>query len=239
MIQDFQVTVIAPRGNDKYSVEMIDGVRVYRFPAPLLASGFFSYALEFGYATLAMLVLSLWVALKHGVDVIHAANTTDTLFVIGCVFRLLGKKYVFDQHDLSPETYLSRFHKPQPDWVYKCLRMCERLSYSCADIVVSTNDSYAQLAITRGRKDPKSVFLVRNGPPLSYQPLPQDADIVNRARHLIGYVGTIGPQDGVDYLVRAIHEMVTGLGRRDVLAIVIGDGDALKCEVACKDPGDR
>jgi glycosyltransferase involved in cell wall biosynthesis len=221
------VTVIAPRDTAQAWTETVDGVAVYRFPAPPGGSGVLSYALEFGYATFAILVLTAWVWLRKGVDVIHAANPPDTMFVVGAIFKMLGKKFVFDQHDLAPETYLSRFAQPRENLVYRTLRLFERWSYAVADVVIVTNQSYKQLAVTRGRKQADGVFVVRNGPPLSYQPVEPDPDIVRRAKYLIGYVGTIGPQDGLDYLVRAVHELVFTLGRRDFLAVIIGNGDAL------------
>lgn len=222
-----QVTVIAPRDATQSWSEDLEGIRVYRFPGPPGGNGLASYALEFGYATLAILTLTIWVWLRRGVDVIHAANPPDTLFVVGVIFKALGKKFVFDQHDLAPETYLSRFGQPCENAVYRTLRLLERCSYAVADVVISTNESYRQLAIARGRKSVERVFVVRNGPPLSYQTMDPDPAVIEKAKYLIGYVGTIGPQDGVDYWIRAIHALVVTLGRRDFLAIVIGNGDAL------------
>jgi len=223
----YQVSVIAPRGAAQPWTENIEGVSVYRFPAPPGGVGVLSYAFEFGYATLAMLLLTAWVSISKGVDVIHAANPPDTLCVIGILFKLFGKRFVFDQHDLAPETYLSRFEQPRANLIYKILCFMERLSYAAADAVIVTNESYKQVAITRGSKHPDKVFIVRNGPPLTYQSLEPDPDLVRRANYRIGYIGTIGPQDGVDYWLRAIREMVFTLGRRDFLAIIIGSGDAL------------
>src|SRR5207237_6284194 len=137
--------------------------------APPGGSGLASYTLEFGYATVAILLLAIWVELRSGVDVIHAANPPDTLFVVGAIFKMFGKHFVFDQHDLAPETYLSRFRQPRADLVYRTLRLLERCSYALADVVIATNQSYKQLAITRGGKRADAVFVVRNGPPLSYQ----------------------------------------------------------------------
>src|SRR5688572_29242251 len=108
----FRVFVISPRGKGQAWTENVNGVDVFRFPAPPGGSGLISYVLEFGYATFAMFVLTCWVAIRHGFDVIHAANPPDTLFVIGAVFKLFGKRFVFDHHDLAPETYLSRFKQP-------------------------------------------------------------------------------------------------------------------------------
>ena len=102
-----KVSVVAPKAKGQPWSEVLDGVHVYRYPAPPNASGVLSYAFEFGYATFAMLCVSLWVALRRGVDVVHAANPPDTLFVIALVLKCLGARFVFDHHDLSPETYLS------------------------------------------------------------------------------------------------------------------------------------
>jgi len=223
----YQVSVIAPRGAAQPWMEEIEGISIYRFPAPPGGVGVLSYAFEFGYATLAMLLLTAWVSVSKGVDVIHAANPPDTLCVIGILFKLFGKRFVFDQHDLAPETYLSRFEQPHENFIYKVLCFTEKLSYATADVVIVTNESYKQVAVKRGSKHPDKVFIVRNGPPLSYQLLESDPDLVRRANYLVGYIGTIGPQDGVDYWLRAIREMVFTLGRRDFLAIIIGSGDAL------------
>ena len=104
--------------------------------------------------------------------------------------------------------------------------MLERCTFATADVVISTNESYRQVAIERGGMAQDKVFVVRNGPPLSYQPVEPDPALTDRAKFLIGYIGTMGPQDGVDYLLRAIRKLVTELGRRDFLAVVIGTGDA-------------
>lgn len=222
----YAVTVIAPRAPGQAYSEWVDGVAVLRFPAPPGGSGVLGYAFEFGYATAAMWVLSTWVALRQGFDVIHAANPPDTLFVIGAVFKLFGKKFVFDQHDLSPQTYLSRFKAARPNAVFRVLAFFERCSFAVADIVIATNESYRQVAQERGQKKAAQVFVVRNGPPLSYRALEPDPALQQRATHLIGYIGTMGPQDGVDCWLRSVRDMVFILGRTDFLAVLIGSGDA-------------
>jgi glycosyltransferase involved in cell wall biosynthesis len=224
----YQVTVVSPRAKDQPKKEIIDGVDVFRFPLPTGGTGAVGYALEFGYSTLAMLLLSIWILLREGVDVIHAANPPDTLFVIGAVAKPFGKKFVFDQHDLSPETYLSRFKQPRENVLSRMLRGLERCSYAVADVVIATNESYRRLAVERGRKRADQVFVVRNGPPLSFQLSDPDPDLARRAEHVIGYIGTMGPQDGVDYWLRAIRHIVFTLERRDFLAVIIGTGDAAR-----------
>jgi glycosyltransferase involved in cell wall biosynthesis len=222
----YQVTVIAPRGDGQPWVECVDSVDVYRFPAPRGGSGLLGYLGEFAYATFAMFLLALWVSVRRGFDVVHAANPPDTLFAVGAFFKLFGKRFVFDHHDLSPETYLSRFGHGRPNLVSRVLLALERCSYAVADIVVATNESYKREAMARGKKAAEQVFVVRNGPPLSFQQVDPDPVLAARAPHLIGYIGTMGPQDGVDYWLRAIREMVVTFGRRDFLAVIIGSGDA-------------
>lgn len=224
----FHVSVVCPREGAEPWHETLDGIEIYRFPNPPGGGGVLSYAFEFGYATLAILLLSLWIAVRRGVDVVHAANPPDTLFVIGAAFRLLGRKFVFDHHDLAPEIYLSRFARPRRNLVHSCLALMERCSFAVANVVISTNESYRRHAIEAGRKSPDKVFVVRNGPPRSYQPLEPPSGLRERARYLIGYIGTIGPQDGVDFWLRSVHHLAHVLRRDDFLAIVIGDGDALE-----------
>lgn len=223
----YEVAVIAPRSAGQPWTEDVGGVRVYRFPAPPGGGGALGYALEFGYATLAMLFLAVWVALRRGIDVVHAANPPDTLWLIGALFRLFGGRFVYDVHDLAPEIYLSRHRTPRRGALYWILRAFERCSFAFADVVIATNESYRNIALQRGGKRPGEVFVVRNGPRLAYKPVDPGPPLPGRAAHLIGYVGTIGPQDGLDHWLRAIHEMVFGLQRRDFLAVIIGDGDAL------------
>jgi glycosyltransferase involved in cell wall biosynthesis len=223
----YDTSVIAPRGPGQRSFERHDGVAVYRFAQPFSGRGVIGFALEFGYATTAMLSLAVWVAITRGVDVVHAANPPDTLCFIGAALKLFGKRFVFDHHDLAPEVYLSRFGQPREDWLYLSLRTLERWSYAAADVVIATNQSYRRLAIERGGKPADKVFVVRNGPPLAYQAGREGAVPRSGSGGRIGYVGTIGPQDGLDHLVRAIHIMVHELGRQGCEVIVIGDGDAL------------
>ena len=149
-----QVTVIAPNDSAQPWAEDVDGISVYRFPAPPGGSGLPSYALEFGYATCAILLLSIWVWLRKGLDVVHAANPPDTLFVVGAMFRVIGKKFVFDQHDLAPETYLSRFGQPRENLVYRTLRVLERSSDSL------TNRSCSRFFRRPSRSDSSRVVRV-------------------------------------------------------------------------------
>ena len=222
----YQVVVICPHKKGQAYYEIADEIIIYRFPYPPQGNGFWGYVLEFGYATSAILALSVWVWFRVGIDIIHAANPPDTLFIIGSIFKLLGKKFIFDQHDLSPETYLSRFSRRETDLLYRILRWLERCSYKTADIIIATNESYKKVAIERGNKKEDEVYVVRNGPPLSYKNDLPDIELAKRAKYLIGYIGTMGPQDGVDYWLRAIQKMVFEFNCHDFQAVIIGSGDA-------------
>lgn len=222
----YRVSVISPRGRGQRWCEDVDGVAAYRYPAPPGGSGLLGYAFEFGYSTLAIFLLSLWVGLRRGIDVVHAANPPDTLFVVGAFWKLFGAQFVFDHHDLAPETYLSRFRRPHENAVSRVLRWLERCSYAAADVVIATNQSYQALAMSRGGKRADEVFVVRNGPPRAFGAVIPNVALAKRAPFIIGYIGTMGPQDGVDYWLRAIRELVHTFGRSDFLAVLVGDGDA-------------
>ncbi|MFQ5629328.1 MAG: glycosyltransferase [bacterium] len=159
------------------------------------------YLVEYFYFTIASFVLSLYVLMKHGFDAVHAHNPPDTLFLIGAFYRLFGKKFVFDHHDVSPELYLSRYGKTAGGLVYRSLMLMEKLSFRTANMVIATNASYKKIAEQRGGKKPEEAFIVRNGPDLTrFKPVAPDKMLKKMNKTILGYVGEMGPQDGLDYL---------------------------------------
>lgn len=224
----YHVSVIAPRAPGQPLVQTVEGVRTYRFPAPPVADGLRGYVTEYALSMLAALVLSVVVLRREGFDVIHAHNPPDTFFAIAVPYKLLGKRFVFDHHDLSPELYYARFGGDASRLVYHALLLLERLTYRWADHVITTNESYKRVAMQRGRVPADRITIVRNGPDLSQIPKPApDSERAKSAKAAIAYVGQMGTQDGVDYLVRALGHLVHDLGRTDVRAVIIGGGDAL------------
>jgi len=240
----FRVTVIALRGRDEKPREVVDGVLVYRVPrlslfkklpesAPSLAGAFLNrlrvvvgYVSEYVYFTGACAALSLYIAIKDGVDVVHAHNPPDTLVFVGAVHKLSGRKFVYDHHDLSPELYRSRYRTAN-GLITRILQLFETMSVKLADVVIATNDSYRNIDIQRSGADAAKVFVVRNGPNLSRVRLVEpDPALRGRSRTILGYVGAMNPQDGVDYLLRALSHLVHELGRKDFYCVVIGDGDS-------------
>ena len=224
----YSVSVICPSDAGQPSRDIVSGVRVYRYAAPPPANGFLGYLWEYGYSMAASFVLSLVVFFHEGFDVVHAHNPPDTFVFIAAFYKLFGKRFVYDHHDLSPEMYRARFAGGGNRLVYHVLLLLERLSCRLADHVIVTNESYKKVAMERGRVPELRITIVRNGIELSRlrQPVEPDRALRQMGKIIVGYVGVMGLQDGVDYLLRALHHLVRGLGRTDFYCILIGGGDA-------------
>jgi glycosyltransferase involved in cell wall biosynthesis len=225
----YRVSVICPRGKllDTSAYEVLEGVAIHRFPQPFEGNGRWNYLLEYGWALLACFGLSLHVWRTRGFDVLHVGNPPDLFFPLAWFFKLFGKRFVFDQHDVCPETYLSKFEGGKPGLLHRLLLFCEKRSYRAADVVIVTNQSYRRIALERGRVPEDRVFIVRNSPNLDlFAGAKPDPSLKDGFRHLVAFVGIMAHQDGVDYLLRAAHHVVRGLGRDDVLFVLIGTGPA-------------
>lgn len=241
-----RVSVVALRGAGESSHENVNGVSVYRLPrltlfrklpdgdrsltAKLLNKlrVLVGYVTEYVYFTLGCLGVTVYISLKEGIDVIHAHNPPDTLFVVGLFHKLFGRKFVFDHHDLCPELYRSRYATPS-GLVTRALAFCERASVRLADVVIATNESYRAIDIERNGSAPGRVFVVRNGPDLSRVRLTEpDAALRARAKVILGYLGAMNPQDGLDYLLRALGHLRHTLKRSDFHCILIGEGDSFE-----------
>ncbi len=222
----YEVTVLCPcRKNERTGLEIREGVHIYRHPAPTEGNGALGYILEYGSALIWETLFAWWIYLRRGFDVIQGCNPPDTIFLVALPFKLFGVKYLFDHHDANPELYLSKYEAR--GLLYKAQVLLERLTYRCADVVMATNRSYANLAISRGRHNPTDVFVVRNGPDLqtfkAVEPLPQ---LKYGKKYLVGYVGTMSIQEGLDILLDvAVH--VRNLGRDDVHFTCVGGGPGL------------
>jgi glycosyltransferase involved in cell wall biosynthesis len=183
------------------------------------------YLLEYGASLAATLALSIVAALRGGFDVIHAHNPPDLFVLVALLYRPFGKRFVFDHHDLSPEMYDARFGDRARPLLRRALIALERLTFRVADQVISTNESYRSIAVERGGVEPERTTVVRNGPDLArVRPTDPDPALRARAGTIVGYVGEMNRQDGVDYLIRAIGELRDRLGISDVLAVIVGTG---------------
>ncbi|MFE9662699.1 glycosyltransferase [Streptomyces sp. NPDC005955] len=224
------VHVICPRGSkrDTEPEVEIDGVRIHRYPLRAATGGPAGYLREYGSA--------LWhtarLARKVGpVDVVHACNPPDLLFLPALWLKRRGARFVFDQHDLVPELYLSRFDRGE-DLLYRAVCALERFTYRAADVVLATNESYRDVAIRRGGQRPQDVFVVRSAPETDrFRPVPPEPELKHGKPHLLCYLGVMGPQDGVDYALRALAKLRDELGRTDWHAVFVGSGDAFDAMV--------
>lgn len=221
----FQVSVVCPMGTGDKARERVDGVLIRRYPPPPDTRGIATYLYEFAYCWLRTARLVLRAHRAEGFDVIQACNPPDTFWALALPFKLAGKKFVFDQHDLCPEVYESRFPSGSRA-LLRGLRLLERATYAVADHVISTNDSYRETALRRGHVASRDITVVRTGP---------DPDFLRRGaanpdwrrgrRYLCAYLGVMGPQDGVDLALRAAAELARS-GRDDIQFVFMGRGDS-------------
>ncbi len=227
--QGFQVSIICPKGSSRYreSYICIDNIHIYRYQLPAAVNKFASYIGEYGIALLMTFCLSLIVLARHGFDVIHAANPPDLFFIIGLFYRLLGKKFVFDQHDLAPELFQVKFNA-RLKFLYKLQCFLAWCSYRTANLVIVTNSSQRRIAIERGHCRANRVFVARNGPDLErLKPVTPEPELKKGRCYLLAYVGAMGVQDGVEYALYALHNLVHESGRQDVSLVLMGNGDHL------------
>ena len=242
----YDVSVIALRGKGQIASELVNRVQVYRVPhlelfkktspANLSRAGLlflklrssFGYLVEYCYFTAACLFLSSYLFVTRGFDVIHAHNPPDTLFLVALPFKLLGKKFVFDHHDLCPELYRSRYRTGEGFYT-RLLRVFEWCSLKLADITIATNESYKQAEMKRANKNAETVFIVRNGPDKSrMSPVPGNPRLKEINKCILCYVGSLNPQDGVDYLLRSLGHLLYNLKRSDFYCVIMGSGDSLE-----------
>ncbi len=229
----YNVSVICPTGKGHEARrEVIDGIHIYRHTLPLEARGARGYLLEYTSALFWEFYLSWVVLWRRGFDVIHACNPPDLIFLVGGFFKLFfRKKFLFDQHDLGPELYEAKFARR--DFFYRLLCWFERCTFRTADAVIATNNSYRKIATTRGGKRADQVFVVRSGPNLDrMRVMPPDPTLKHGRTFLVGYVGVMGQQEGIDLLLSAAAHIVKTLGRDDVHFTLVGSGPELDALIA-------
>jgi glycosyltransferase involved in cell wall biosynthesis len=221
----YEVTIIGQAADRERWYEEFEGVRAYQFPPPIQAHGLLGYLLEYSYTMSVIGLLSAWIAVRRGFDVIHAHNPPDFLVLIGGFWKLFGKRFIFDQHDLSPDMYLSRFASSGGGVLHRTLLFFERLSCRWADHIIVTNESGKRLQMERSGVPAARFTIVRNGPePWHLDPIDPDPSLRGSEPNVIGYVGMMGPQDGIDYLLRALQILKRDLHRTDWRCILIGKG---------------
>lgn len=224
----YAVSIICPTGKGyEKRFETIDGIDIHRHPLPLEAEGALGYAMEYGAALFWEFVLAVKVLFGRGFDVIHACNPPDLIFLVGGFFKLFGKKFIFDHHDINPELYEAKFGRR--DFFYKLMVGAERLTFRAADVSIATNESYKRIAIERGGMDPARVFVVRSGPKLDrLKIVPPEPALKNGRAYLVGYVGVMGKQEGIDLLLEAVRHIVFECKRDDIQFGIVGGGTSLE-----------
>lgn len=221
------VSVICPKGKGyEKSYEEIEGVHIYRHSLPLDASGALGYIVEYAAALFWETVLALKIKFTRGFDVIQGCNPPDLICFVAAPFKLFGVRYIFDHHDINPELYEAKFDKRGAFW--KLMVLFEKLTFKIADVSMATNESYRKIAIERGRMKPEDVFVVRSGPDLSrLTRVPPVTSWKNGRAHMVGYVGVMGDQEGIDLLIEAAHHIVFVRGRTDIQFCLVGGGPGL------------
>lgn len=223
-----RVTIICPTVGRQEWAEHVEGIQVYRFPHSFSPDGLLGYVWEYGYSLTMFFFISMFVFIRHGFEVVHVHTPPDLTAIVAVFYRLLGKKFVFDHHDLSPELYLARRGDERPNLLYRILVFFEQFACRNADRLIATNTTQQQVQLERSGVDAKKCFVVRNGPDDAFlrnaEPL---QEILQPEKLLLGYVGIIGVQDGVDYMVRVVHELSCNRKRDDFSAVIVGHGPAL------------
>ncbi len=232
----WQVTVISPKAvqysqggtqivGEDADFEVIADIAIYRYHLKAAEGGPLGFAYEYMTALIqtSRLVLKIWY--ERGFDVLQVCNPPDFFFPLGWICRLAHKGFIFDHHDLVPESVLQRWAGSKGAIILWVARLAERLTMLAAHTVISTNQSYREIALQRGGVSPEKVFVVRNGPQLRMLQRGASDESLRNGRHfLVGYLGIMGPQDGLELLLQAIRVIVMSLGRQDIQFLLVGDG---------------
>jgi glycosyltransferase involved in cell wall biosynthesis len=234
--EGYQVAVVCPKGDGDPSYEVVDTVELYKYRPYAPGGSKVSFVTEYAYSFLSTAWLTLKARRSGPFTVMQACNPPDIFWPIALLLRALDRtRFVFDHHDLCPELYESRF-PDGPKLPYKMLRAMERRTHRTADHVISTNGSYRDVAVTRSGKAAADVTVVRTGPdPQRLRRGPAHPELRRGRRFLAGYIGVMGPQDGVDIVVRAADVVVHQMGRDDIAFTLIGKGDCFDDLVALRD----
>ena len=222
----YDVCVICPQSaQHPESTETLEGVHIYRYPSPFEARRTAGYLIEYPLALMFQFVLAIKIARAGRIDAIQACNPPDLLFLVALPFRLLtGTRFIFDHHDASPELLIAK-GRQRGSWIVRFAKLLERWTFSGATVSMATNESYRRIAIERGGMAPDDVFVVRSGPDLSrFAAARVDPELRRGKKYLVAYVGVMGIQEGIDYLLEAADLLVNRQGRTDVQFTLAGSG---------------
>jgi glycosyltransferase involved in cell wall biosynthesis len=221
----FEVSVISP-ATTRYPKlsEFLEGIQVYRYPMLIEGKGYLGLIVEYLWSFICIFTLSAYVDTRIGFDAIMIANPPDIFFPIIWIYRLLGRKTVFDHHDLVPELFATKFHVKR-SIVLSFFYIAERMMFRSVHKVISTNESYKAVAMRRGRRASEDVVVVRNAPdPARFSIRTPEPQLRKSAKFLVAFLGEIGQQDGVDVLIRAIKTIKDALGPNAIHCVLMGAG---------------
>lgn len=219
----YGVSVVCPAGPDPLPADLA-GVRLHTYPAPPEPRSPWGFVWEYTYSWVMTALLTAAVFVREGFDILQACNPPDTAFVLAWPFKAAGRPFVFDHHDLAPEVFTARYGRTS-GLAFRALRTLERATFATADHVVATNESFRQVALTRGRKAPAAVTVVRNGPDLDAAHRPEVRPELRAGRpRLCCWLGTMFPDDGLELALAAVDHLVHRIGRTDCTFAFVGDG---------------
>jgi glycosyltransferase involved in cell wall biosynthesis len=235
--EGYQVTVVCPKGKGDPSYQVLDGIEIYKYRPYAPGGSKVSFVTEYAYSFLATAWQTVKARRRGKFAVMQACNPPDIFWPLALILRTLDRtRFVFDHHDLCPELFVSRFPGSDRSLPHRGLLALERATHRTADHVISTNDSYREVAIKRSGKKPADVTVVRTGPDPERLRRAEPQPELRRGRtYLAAYIGVMGPQDGVDIVVRAADVVVHELGRDDICFTLIGSGDCYEELVALRD----
>ena len=200
----YTVSVICPKGKGyTQEEESLQGVHIFRHDLPAEGNGAVGYAKEYLTALKEELRLAKKVYKEIGFDVIHGCNPPDDIYMVAKHFKKYGVKYVFDHHDICPELFEAKFGKTS-GLLYKSQLWLEKQTYKHCTFAFVTNESYKKIAIERGKMNPNNVIVLRSGPKLERMRIMLPVESIKRGyKYMVGYLGVIGQQEGIEYLLDA------------------------------------
>jgi glycosyltransferase involved in cell wall biosynthesis len=207
--------------------ETLSGIRIYRYAPGPEARRSAAYLVEYGIAILAQLRIALGIRLRHRIAIVHVCNPPDLLFLVALPLIALGSALIYDHHDVCPELMIAKGHLAD-GWQVRLTRLFERLTYRFCDVSVETNESYRDIALSRGGMSRDDVFVVRSAPEATRFAGARPDDTWRHGRkYLVGYVGVMGIQDGLDYLIDAARVIIADWWREDIQFVLVGSGPEL------------
>ncbi len=224
----YEVHVICPCASG-YTLrrENISGVRIYRYSPGPEARSAIGYLPEYAIAIISQLFLALMIRARLRIDVVHICNPPDLLFLVALPLTVLGARLIYDHHDACPELVMAKGYRAG-SWQVRLNMLFERLTYRACDVSLETNESFRDIAVSRGRMRPEDVFVVRNAPESTrFADASADARYRYGRKHMVAYVGIMAIQDGLDYLIDAARIIIAEWQRRDIQFVLVGSGPEL------------